>query len=206
MLISVIIPVCNKTKYITPALDRLAGQFGNYEVILVACDQAAQTLAGIESQAKVILGQDEGEQPPLNVGATAASGDVLLFLEPDNQLPPGALPAIEHNLRLLSETIGGNFHLKFKPPTLFTKMVSHLVKWQRYRGYYSSNSGLFIRKTVYEALGGFRPAHPFAAYDLAQQMERYGPTLYLPDAIVAPTPGYKTVFRWLVAPVMMKIW
>jgi hypothetical protein len=60
----------------------------------------------------------------LNAGAAAARGEVLLFLWPDSRLPPNALLAIERNLTLLPQTIGGNFHLKFNDDTPVTRLLS----------------------------------------------------------------------------------
>ncbi len=49
----------------------------------------------------------------------------------------------------------------------------------------------FVRKNVYEALGGFRPYHTLEDYDFTQRMEKYGPTLYLPETIVASAHKFK---------------
>jgi len=123
----------------------------------------------------------------LNAGAAAARGEVLLFLWPDSRLPPNALLAIERNLTLLPQTIGGNFHLKFNDDTPVTRLLSHWLKKQRYRGHYDGHSGLFIRREVFQALSGFRPYDILADYDLARRMEKYGPTVYLPEAIISST-------------------
>jgi hypothetical protein len=127
----------------------------------------------------------------LNAGAAAARGEVLLFLWPDSRLPPNALAAIEQNLQLLPQTIGGNFHLKFDKDTLFTRWLAHWLKRQRYRGHYDGHSGIFIRREVFRALDGFRPYDILADYDLARRMEAYGPTVYLPEAITTPTRKFR---------------
>jgi GT2 family glycosyltransferase len=123
----------------------------------------------------------------LNAGAAAARGEALLFLWPDSYLPPNAVLAIEQNLQLLPQTIGGNFHLKFNDDTPVTRLLSRWLKKRRYQGHYDGHSGIFIRRQVFQALGGFRPYDILADYDLARRMEKYGPTVYLPEAIIGST-------------------
>jgi len=147
----------------------------------------------------------------LNAGAAAARGEVFLFLWPDSRLPPNALLAIEQNLQILPPTIGGNFHLKFNDDTPVTRLLSRWLKKQRYQGHYDGHSGIFIRREVFQALGGFRPYDILADYDLVRRMERYGPTVYLPEAITASTSKFrgphqlKAALLWLVIPGLFRL-
>lgn len=139
----------------------------------------------------------------LNAGAVAANGDVLLFLWPDSQLPANALLAIERNLQLLSQTIGGNFHVKFDEDSHFTRLLVRFLKRWRYQGRYYGNSGIFIRRDVYADLGGFQPFDILEDYDFARRMEKYGPTLYLPDTITVSAHKFegrkfRAFLTWLI--------
>lgn len=205
VLISIIIPTCNQKKKITDVLAGLAGQAGDYEVIFVNGNIPALPQNRLEGRARLVSTPETAEGAQLMAGAAVARGEVLLFLDPSSRLPPNALQAIEQNLRLLTETIGGNFHLKFERDTLFTRVVICLLKWWRYRGSYCGNSGLFIRKNVYEAIGGFGLKATLADYDLAWRMENFGPTVFLPETIVAPVPTYRQALKWIIAPIFMKL-
>lgn len=168
----------------------LGEQSGEFEVIVVY-GETGESLG--ESRARVISvpGASRGER--LNQGAAAASGQVLLFLWPGSRLPPGALAAIEQNLKLLPQTVGGNFHLKFSPQNFVTGLLARLLKRWRYQGRYYGHSGIFIRKTAYLALGGFRAYEVLEDYDLVRRLETYGPTVYLPQTLVAPLPGGRSL-------------
>jgi hypothetical protein len=153
-------------------------------------------------QAKVISSSMMIRGALLDAGAAVARGDIMLFLWPDSQLPPDALQAIEHNLRLLPQTIGGNFHVKFNDDSHFTRLLTRILKRWRYKGHYYGHSGVFVRKNVYEALGGFQPYHILEDYDFTQRMEKYGPTLYLPETIIASAhkfrnQKFKATLIWL---------
>ena len=203
-MISIIL-ISEKETDVAAALDRLAGQAGDCEIIVV--DGGETTGAARDAanhRARVVSAPAPSPGARFNAGAAVAAGEILLFLDPHSRLPADALPAIERDFRLLPRTIGGNFHLKFERESLWAKTIGHGLKWWRYRGSYGDNSGIFVRKGVFEKLGGFQADRTLAGYDFAHRLEKLGPTLYLPEAIVAPIPDFWDALVWLVAPVFMK--
>lgn len=74
-----------------------------YEIILVdnnSSDGSVDFFNGSRPQVTVIANRDNaGFARACNQGAQAASGDMLLFLNPDTEIPPGALEAMVRFLR-----------------------------------------------------------------------------------------------------------
>ncbi len=205
MLISIIIAVPTEFKNITAFLTELVKQPGKFEIIVVfgpGIDDRVPVEG--DNRVKFISTACNGYEAQLNAGAAVAGGDVLFFLDPASRLPEAAILAIERNIELLPQTIGGNFHPKFKTASLLSKLLARALKWWRYRGCYFRHSGIFIRKEVYDALGGFRPDTPLPDFDLVKRMESFGPTLFLPEAIVSPRPTVGEALRWLTAPILMR--
>lgn len=117
VLISIILPVPAKSKTFHAAIDTLIALKGDLEIVVVGeLDQSLEVTQPLVHFLP-IPPEDYLTRLP-EVVATTRGEVVLLFLEDDLQLPPEALVAIERNLSLLPQTIGGNFHLKFKPPSL----------------------------------------------------------------------------------------
>jgi glycosyltransferase involved in cell wall biosynthesis len=198
-MISIIIPSVNDSELVRTTLAGLSDQSGDFEVIVVDDGNTKEALSLEENQTKVVSASSVTRGETLNTGASAANGETLLFLWPGSRLPSGALDAIERNLKLLPQTVGGNFHLKFSQQNFFTGLLARLLKQWRYQGRYYGHSGVFIRKDAYLALGGFRPYDVFEDYDLIQRLEKYGPTLYLPETVVAllpRSPSLKTLFLY----------
>ena len=156
---------------------------------------------------RVITTDDSSRGGLLNAGAAAAHGDVLLFLWPGNRLPFEGLVTIEKNFLLLPQTIGGNFHLKFDADTFLSCQAKDFIATQRYRGAYYGNSGIFVRKEVFEALEGFKTYNLLEDYEFGRRLEAYGPTLYLPDKIIATTEkfGFGTALVWAVVVMLQKL-
>lgn len=203
VLISIIISIDKDTDIVTGTLAQLPEQSGQLEIIIVDGGDTDNTLGLAEGRARVVSVPGLPRGSRLNAGASAAKGDIFLFLWPDSCLPADALVAIERNLGLLPQTIGGNFHLKFEENTLYIRWLTKFLKLWRYKGHYYGNSGIFIRKKVFLALDGFRPYDLLEDYDLARRMENYGPTVYLPETIIASSRKFqgrplKAAFTWLI--------
>ncbi len=128
--------------------------------------------------ARVVLAP-RGRGAQLHAGANAAIGDVLLFLHADAELPRAARRAIEEALAD-ERVVGGNFHLRFVPVTFAARLftLANDVRRRLLRIYYG-DSALFVRKSTYDALGGFRALPIFEDYDFIRRLERAGQTVYV---------------------------
>jgi hypothetical protein len=126
----------------------------------------------------------KGRGSQLNAGAEAARGEALLFLHADSRLPPEAREAITGSLANPG-VIGGSFRLQFEPATRAARLFTWAndVRHKALRIYYG-DSAVFVRKAVFDALGGFRPFPIFEDYELIRRLERLGRMVYLRDIIV----------------------
>ena len=93
----------------------------------------------------------------MHAGARAASGEVLLFLHADSGFPEGDLREIGERLRASPELAGGSFRVVFDGEGEFSRWLAGFYAWFRRRGLYYGDSGIFVRRRVYQALGGIRP-------------------------------------------------
>ena len=115
-----------------------------------------------------------GRGVQLGTGATAARGKVLLFLHADARLGAGARFAI-HRALSNPRVVGGNFRLRFDsgtPAACLFSVANDLRR--RWLHIYYGDSAIFVRKDIYERLGGFRPIPLFEDYDLVRRLERAG--------------------------------
>jgi glycosyltransferase involved in cell wall biosynthesis len=96
VMISVIIPAHNEERYLAETLEALRGQtYGWYEILVVAngcSDRTAEVARGRCHRLFVLSQKSLGHAR--NLGARMARGEVLLFLDADTRLEPGALGRI----------------------------------------------------------------------------------------------------------------
>jgi hypothetical protein len=117
----------------------------------------------------------------LRQGATAARGEVLLFLHADARLPPSARGAI---LGALADprVVGGNFRVRFEPPTAWSRFFSlGYDRWRRWVGLFYGDSGIFVRRAVHDRLGGFPAVPVMEDHAFARHLGRVGQTAYVRD-------------------------
>ncbi len=92
----------------------------------------------------------------MNAGAAAASSEVLLFLHADCWLEPAGLDEIRSALEAHPDVVGGGFR----------QILDHAgwayrwLEWGnaarvRWPGWIYGDQGLFVRRSVFQQLGGF---------------------------------------------------
>jgi rSAM/selenodomain-associated transferase 2 len=149
------------------------------EVIVVDAHSPDGTAAlAAHCGARVLL-CDKGRGPQLHAGARAAQGEVLLFLHADAELAATARAAIFECLAE-PDVLGGNFLLEFTGSSRYAPLFSHANDLRRrIFGIYYGDSAIFVRRSVYEELGGFRAYPIFEDHDFVQRLERRGRTAYI---------------------------
>jgi len=180
-MISVIIPTYNEEATIGVLLSQLREQAPECDLIVADGASTDRTVARAEASARVVvISANRGLQ--LNRGARAARGDVLLFLHADVKFPADGLAAIE---RALADPaiVGGNFTLEFSGGDLPSRVFTGIDRWRRRFGIFYGDSGIFVRRVVFERLGGFREWPVLEDYDFARRLGRAGKTVCLPQVV-----------------------
>ena len=176
MRFSVIIPTLNEAPRIAGLIGRVRADDPDCDIIVVDGDSTdgTATLAA-QSGARVLqAGRGRGRQ--LAHGAEVARGDMLVFLHADTVWPAGALAALRREMKN-PDTIGGNFRLVFDGGTRFAAWLTGFYAWFRGHGLYYGDSVIFLRRDVYQELGGIRPMPVMEDFDLRLRMERHGGTV-----------------------------
>lgn len=159
MKLSVIIPTLNEAEFVATAIDsarRMAGG-APVEIIVADCGSADRTVA-IARSCEVLV-----EKGPMltsraracNAGAAAATGDTLLFLHADSRPPPGYDMLIAKALADPAN-VGGAFEFALDGPERRLRLVEWINRLRyRLRRRYFGDQGIFVRRPVFERLGGF---------------------------------------------------
>src|SRR5260370_7747367 len=122
MHISIVIPVLNEEAVLEATLARLTRQAGgqHYELIIVDGGSSDSTVA-IAERYGLVISSSRGRATQMNAGATVASGDVLLFLHADTQIPVNAFCAIVMAIPYhgsFATTIHSSFNYELRPNLL----------------------------------------------------------------------------------------
>jgi rSAM/selenodomain-associated transferase 2 len=151
------------------------------EVIVVDGGSRDRTAASACRLGATVLMSAPGRGTQIRQGTAAASGDILLFLHADTVFPPGGLRRVAETLAARPEIVGGNFRLLFDGDTRFSRKLTRVYAWVRQLGFYYGDSGIFVRRSVYDAIGGMRPIPLMEDLDFVRRMERFGRTCCIAD-------------------------
>lgn len=171
MRVSVVIPALNEEACIGEILSAVA-RLRPYEIILVDGGSTDAT-PEIAQQFCRVLQAPRGRGSQQAAGARAVTGDVIWFLHADTKPDAGALNAIAGALAA-PNVIGGNFSLVFDGPSRAARHLALAYPYLKLLGLCYGDSGLFVRKSAYEAAGGFH-SHPlFEDVDLVRRLRKLG--------------------------------
>ena len=179
--VSIVIPVLNEAARLPPLIESLRRQDPDAEIIVVDGGSTDGTGDVARRHAVTVIDSAKGRGQQVAAGAAAAAGDVLLFLHADSRFPDGGLSRIRETLSAAPDIVGGNFRLLFDGGDRFSDWLNGFYRWIRSHGLYYGDSAVFVRRRVYQALGGVRPIALMEDYDFNRRMERFGKTCCIED-------------------------
>ncbi len=111
----------------------------------------------------------------LNCGARAATADILLFHHADSKLTPAHLHAIVRALRD-PDIIGGAFYRKFDERHPFLRiLLEDFERWHtRAFGTLYGDQSVFVRREVFERIGGYAPIPLMEDVEFSKRLRRAG--------------------------------
>ncbi len=190
MKISVVIPALNEAVRIESTLEAVVTQPGPWEVIVVDGGSTDDTMARAAAYATVLT-SSPGRARQMNHGAQNTDGDALLFLHADTLLPPDAFALIRATLADPSAEAGA-FRLSFDSTTPLLRFYSFCTRFPFPRICFGDR-GLFVRRAVFETLGGFPEVPIFEDLEMVRLLYRRGGFRFLSRAITTAARRFESV-------------
>lgn len=119
----------------------------------------------------------------MNRGASAAQGDVLLFLHADTQLPRSARRSIENALSD-RRAVGGRFDVGFDSPSAWAGTISTFMNYRsRLTGICTGDQAIFVRSTVFREMGGFADIPLMEDIEFSRRLKHHGKHVALRERV-----------------------
>ncbi len=187
--LSVIIPARDEQDYIGSTLDRVFTR-PVHEVIVVDGHSSDQTVQIARSHGASVISAPPGRGGQQHAGASAATGDTLLFLHADTLLP-------KRYDRLLARVlaregvVGGAFGLKIDEAGKSYRFIERAVDWRSHLWQMPyGDQGLFMTADAYHRAGGFPDSPVMEDYTLVRRLRRLG------RVAISPAPVLTSARRW----------
>jgi len=172
-VISVIVPTLNEAEGIAEVLRR-ARQPGVLEIIVVDGGSTDATRALARGLADAVCSAPQGRARQMNLGAQRAVGEILLFLHADTLLPDGFAAAVSAACRCLG-IVGGRFDLELFPSSPLLRLTAFLINWRsRFSRIATGDQAIFVRRQVFECLGGYAEIPLMEDVELSRRLKRAG--------------------------------
>jgi rSAM/selenodomain-associated transferase 2 len=179
MTLSIIMPVLNEAAGIEAALRALAPFRARGVELIVADGGSNDRTADLAAPlANRIVIAPRGRAAQMNVGAAAATGDVLLFLHADTQLPAHADRLVRDGLNT-SRRIWGRFDVRIEGGGLLGFVAAMMNARSRLTGIATGDQAMFMTRTAFETVGGFPQIALMEDVALAARLKRLGRPLAL---------------------------
>ena len=156
MKLSIIIPTLNEAPQLRDTLKPLrALQTRGHEVIVVDGGSRDHTPAIAREFADQVIDSALGRAHQMNAGAAVASGDVLLFLHADTQLPEQADRLITGAL-LDRKVSWGRFDVRLSGEHFLLRVIESLMNLRsRISSIATGDQAIFVRRALFVQLGGY---------------------------------------------------
>lgn len=178
MNISVIIPTLNEELLLGKTLEALSRLVNVWEIIIVDGGSTDKTLELVENyqgakQIRLIKNPEANRGKQCNEGARQANGDVFWFVHADTRPDQGCARQIKQLMRY-DEVVGGNFEIIFEGGGRWPRFLTWLYPQLRAIGLVYGDSAIFVRRPIFEKIGGFRDFPLFEDVDLYKRLKKKG--------------------------------
>jgi rSAM/selenodomain-associated transferase 2 len=182
MTISIITPALDEAALITQAVAR-AWETGPHEVLVADGGSADGTADAARAAGAVVVVSQRGRASQQNAAARRATGDVLLFLHADTWLAADGMRQIEQALAD-SKVECGAFRQRIDAKGRLYRWLERGNGWRAtHRGLPYGDQGIFVRREVFQEVGGFPELQLMEDVFLMKRLRRRSRPVLLPGPL-----------------------
>ncbi len=205
MRLSVVIPTLNEEHEIEATIDAIRAGAPNAEIIVADGGSSDRTAELAMSRGARLLRVQRGRARQMNAGAAAAHGDVLVFVHADTKVPR----TFEWDLAAaLSDplVVGGRFDVALDGSSTALRLLGRLISLRsRLMRSATGDQAIFVRRQVFDTMGGFAEIDLCEDVDFARRLKRSGRVACLRSRVITSARRWRqegtlrTVLRmWLI--------
>ena len=205
---SIILPVLNESSIINQTIEHIyrLGYGFDLEVIVVDGDTEGGTVYRIKDERVIKVISPKGRGRQMNKGASVATGDILLFLHTDTELPENAFRTISAVIDR-KQYVGGAFDLGIKSGRLIFRLIEKMVYIRtRLTGIPYGDQAIFIKKDFFAGMNGYQEIPIMEDVELMRRIKKSGYKICIIPQRVSTSPRryekegviYCTLRNWML--------
>ena len=172
--LSIVIPVLNDTEPLRRLLTTIPAD-PQVDIVVVNGGAAEERLNAICRRPDLrLLTSAPGRGHQMNVGASAASGRWIVFLHADTRLPPQWSDEIRR-ASADPAVVGGSFRFRLDSAAWQARLIERAVDRRvRWLDLAYGDQALFVRRDVFDAIGGYREWPLMEDIEFVRRLRRAG--------------------------------
>jgi len=180
-MVDIIIPVLNEEEILTKEAQYYQILKSRAKVIFVDGGSTDRTAEVAQKYGKVIT-CSTGRAIQKNRGAQESQAKYILFLHVDALVDGHALDRIDQILK--EGSIGGCLTMRINDNKLIFRIYEKIINFRaRIFGIIDGDLGIFVRKDIFDQLGGFDLLPVMEDLTFAKKLRKVGPIKVLPNSI-----------------------
>lgn len=197
--IAIVVPVLNEERELDSAIKHL--QTVNADELVFIDGGSVDSSTNILEQNKVIwYASKPGRAKQMNLGASKVTSDIILFLHTDTLLCSSYLQKIRASMQD-SKVIAGRFDIILSGSHLMFRLVELFVNWRsRLTRISSGDQAMFIRRDIFESLGGFPDQVLMEDIEMSKRLKVLGKITCLHEQVVTSSRRWEKhgIFRTIL--------
>jgi len=180
--IAIIVPVLNEADRL-PRLLRDARALGS-NIILVDGGSADETQVLLEKSGVKWVHSKRGRALQMNAGALQSESDILLFLHVDTRITSSHIEDVKDVMHA-ADIVGGRFDVRLSGCHPAFRVIERFINWRsRLSRISTGDQAMFVRRDVFEKLGGFPDQPLMEDVEFSRRLKREGKVACLRRAVV----------------------
>lgn len=201
MKIAIVVPIFNEAMALPHLLTALSDLLeekaakADLEIIFADGGSNDDTVALIKKAGLRVIAAPKGRAWQMNAGAAQTTGEVLLFLHADTQLPTNALEAITSSL--VGKVCWGRFDVRIAGTAWMLPVVARMMNWRsRLSGIATGDQAMFMTRSAFQAIGGFPEQALMEDIEASHRMRQLSPPACISSPVITSGRRWETRGVW----------